>query len=168
MRYFLSFFVAVSFLFNVVLIANAHEYQAGDLIIEHPVIPATVRAAPVAAGYLKIINGTSETERLLAVKTSFSEKSQIHTMEVSEGVMRMRPLADGIEIPAGETVVLKQGGLHLMFMKLREQMEVGQLREVTLTFENAGDIDIKMLVLDPSDIQEDDEQDHSSHSGHTH
>jgi copper(I)-binding protein len=36
-------------------------------------------------------------------------------MSVVDGIMKMRPLPDRIEIPAGETVELKPGDLHVMF-----------------------------------------------------
>ena len=57
--------------------------------------------------------------------------------------MKMRPLGDGLEIPAGGSAKLQTGGNHLMFMKLREPMEVGQLRWVILEFEKAGKIQIE-------------------------
>jgi len=144
----------------------AHDYKVGNLVIDHPVIPATVKAAPVAAGYLTIKNTGKEDDRLVSISANFSGKQEIHTMTMIDGIMRMRPLKDGIEIPAGEKAVLKTGGDHLMFMKLNEQMEAGQLRKVTLVFEKAGSVDVEMLVVDMSDMG-DDEHDHSNHSGHT-
>ena len=147
----------------------AHDYKVGDLVIEHPHIPATVKSAPVAAGYLTIKNNGSQADRLVSVKAGFSAKQQIHTMTMVEGVMRMRPLKDGVEIPAGEEIALKQGGNHLMFMKLSEQMQVGEMRDVTLVFEKAGEVKIGMMVIDPADMdgQKESSEDHSNHSGHT-
>jgi len=54
----------------------------------------------------------------------------------------------------------------LMFMKLNEQMEAGQMRKVTLKFEKAGELDVEMIVVDMNDLGEE-TQDHSNHSGHT-
>jgi len=146
--------------------AHAHDYKVGDLVIDHPVIPATVKAAPVAAGYLTIKNTGTQDDRLVSISSNFSGKQEIHTMTMVDGIMRMRPLKDGIEIPAGEEAVLKTGGDHLMFMQLDEQMEAGQLRKVTLVFEKAGSVDVEMLVVDMTDLGEAD-HDHSNHSGHT-
>lgn len=150
--------------------AFAHDYNIGDLVIEHPHIPATVKAAPVAAGYLTIKNNGSQADRLLSVSSGFSEKQQIHTMTLIEGVMRMRPLKEGIEIPAGGEVSLQKGGNHLMFMKLSEQMQAGELRDVVLSFEKAGELKVGMIVIDPADLEDDEEKasdDHSNHSGHS-
>ena len=153
-----------------VTLSHAHDFKHGDLVIDHSVIPATVASAPVAAGYMKITNNGTEADRLVSFETNFTGKESIHTMKMIDGVMKMRPLENGLEIPAGETVVLKRGGFHLMFMQLQEQMEAGQLREVVLNFERAGEVKVEMLVLDPADM-EGDEMDHSNHgdhSGHSH
>ncbi len=147
------------------VLASAHEYKVGDLIIDHPLIPATVKAAPVAAGYLTIKNNGTEADKLIRVEAGFSAKQQIHTMRMVDGVMRMRPLKEGVVIPAGGEATLQRGGNHLMFMKLSEQMQAGELRDVTLVFEKAGEIKIGMIVIDPADL--DDDEDHSNHSGHS-
>ncbi len=157
-------------IFSVFLVTStafAHDYTIGKLIIGHPHIPATVKAAPVAAGYVIIVNTGDEADRLVEVKADFSAKQQLHTMKVVDGIVRMRPLKNGITIPANSKVKLKQGGDHIMFMQLNEQMEAGQLRDVTLVFEKAGPVKVGMIVLDPEDLEEDDSEDHSDHSGHT-
>ena len=169
MRFFLTLSAAVYAVVVATFATIAHEYQAGALLIEHPVIPSTVRSAPVAAGYLKITNSGNEPERLNSVRTEISVKSSIHEMKMVDGVMKMRPITGGLEIPAGATITLKKGGNHLMFMKLHEQMETGQSHKVVLTFEKAGDVEVEMLVVDPADLGDGDEkEDGSSHSEHTH
>lgn len=166
MKQFYSIISSIFLVLAASLSAFAHDYKIGNLVIDHPVIPATVKAAPVAAGYLKIKNNGAEADRLVSVSANFSAKQQIHTMTMIDGVMRMRPLKDGVEIPAGGEATLRAGGDHLMFMKLNEQMEAGQLRKVTLVFEKAGSLDIEMIVVDMNDMGEA-KEDHSNHSGHT-
>jgi copper(I)-binding protein len=67
-------------------------------------------------------------------------------MKMEQGVMKMRPLAAGLEIRPGETVELKPGSYHVMFMALKEPLEKGQRKTVTLEFEKAGKIDIEFAV----------------------
>ena len=168
MKLFFSAIFTIVFAVVMTVSALAHDYEIGNLVISLPHIPATVKSAPVAAGYLAIKNNGTEGDRLISVSASFSKKQQLHTMTLVEGVMRMRPLKDGIEIPAGGEITLKKGGDHLMFMKLSEQMQAGELREVTLSFEKAGEIKIGMIVVDPEDLEgEDSSDDHSNHSGHS-
>ena len=103
----------------------------------------------VTAGFVTITNSAATHDRLLRISTDFAGKSELHTMSMDNGVMKMRPLADGIIIPAGESITLKPGGLHLMFMKLEEEPQMGERRDITFFFENAGEItlaaDVRMI-----------------------
>ena len=60
--------------------------------------------------------------------------------------MKMRQLVDGLEIPAGETVVLAPGGFHIMFMGLTQAFVEGESVAVTLTFEKAGSVEVLLPV----------------------
>ena len=140
----------------------AGEVKFGDLIIKDPKIRATIASAPVSAGYLVVENTGYKAERLISVSVDFAQKSEIHTMEMSNGVMKMRPISEGLEIPATSEVHLKTGGNHLMFMKLNEPVEIGQIHEVTLTFETAGVLTLKMPVVSARDLK------NEPHSGHSH
>lgn len=166
MRFLFSAIVLCSMILLASFAVQAHDYKTGDLHIKHPRVVSPLPGAKVTAGYLEITNLGSEAERLLSVSADFAGKSEVHTMTMEDGIMKMRPLIDGIEIPAGETVVLKRGGLHLMFMKLQEEIDHGKLHPVTLTFEKAGKVEVELFVVDPSEIQEEaEEHDHSGHSG---
>ena len=152
MKRFILIILSVIFKFSVASFAIADDYKFGDLIIEHPIIAATIKSAPVAAGYLTIFNKGTQADRLVSVSANFSKKQQLHTMTMVEGVMRMRQLKDGVEIPADGQITFQKGGDHLMFMKLFEQMQVGEMRDVILIFEKAGEVKIKMTVIDPVDL----------------
>ena len=125
--------------------ATAHEYRVGAIVIDHPTITATPAAAPVAGGYLRIAN-TGETDDVLVsieVDPLRAPMVQLHQMEMDGGVMRMSEVAGGIPIPAGETVAFERGGLHVMFMQLpRGFDEVGDTLPATLTFRDAGPVDV--------------------------
>ena len=54
---------------------------------------------------------------------------------------------------AGETVTLKPGGYHVMFMQMKEQLQPDTKRTITLQFEKAGTIDVDADVLDPAKLQ---------------
>ena len=155
--------------------ASAHEYQSGDLVIKQPRVSAPLPGAKISAGYLVIRNTGDTTERLLGVSAGFAKRSELHTMNIVDGVARMRPLADGIEIPPGKTIRLERGGLHLMFMNVSDELKAGKLRSVKLMFEKAGTIEVDMLVFDPTrqDNNDGEASDHSAdgssdHSNHNH
>ena len=54
---------------------------------------------------------------------------------------------DGLIIKPGETVELKPGGLHLMYMDLRERPLIGRTVRTTLMFEKAGKVDVDIPVM---------------------
>ena len=132
--------------------AFAHEFKVGDLKIDHPHARATVAGAPVSGGYMTITNMGDEDDRLVSASTDFAGKTEIHEMAMDGDVMKMRQLADGLTIPAGETIILKPGGLHIMFMGLKEQLKKDEKRKATLTFEKSGTIEVNFAVEDTMTI----------------
>lgn len=136
--------IAVTML--LVVAAFAQDYKLGALEIVHPRARATMPGAPVSGGYMVIRNTGSEADRLIAGAADFAGKVEIHEMKMDGDIMKMREVEGGLEIPAGGEVTLKPGGYHVMFMKLGEQLEEGQQRKVTLTFEKAGTIEVDFNV----------------------
>jgi copper(I)-binding protein len=126
--------------------AQAHEYKLGALAIDHPWSRETPAAAPVAGGFMKLENTGTAADRLLAVEAAASQKVEIHEMAVVDGVMRMRPLDQGVAIPAGGKVELKPGGYHVMFIGLKASFKKGDVVKGTLVFEKAGRIDVDFNV----------------------
>lgn len=124
----------------------AHEFKVGDLEIEHPWSRATPMGAKVAGGYFTIINKGSAPDRLLSISSDISEKAELHEMGVKDGVMTMRPVSGGLEVPAGGKVALAPGGYHLMFVGLKRQPKQGEKFGATLTFERAGTVDVEFAV----------------------
>jgi copper(I)-binding protein len=125
----------------------AHEFKLGDLEIIHPWSRATPQGAAVAAGYLTIENHGSEADRLVSATGEIASVTQVHEMAVdAKGVMTMKELANGLEIPAGGEVTLKPGSYHIMFMKLKEPAVEGNSFKGTLTFEKAGTVDVEYSV----------------------
>ena len=140
--------------------ASAHEFKLGDLTIGHPWSRATLPGAKVAAGYLTVQNAGSAPDRLVSVTAGIAGKGEIHEMTVKDGVMNMRPLAEGIEIPAGGEVKLEPGSDHLMFKQLKAPAVEGVKFPGTLTFEKAGTVEVEFAVEKAGG-----EADHSAHGG---
>ncbi|MDF3854118.1 DUF1775 domain-containing protein [Paracoccus pantotrophus] len=117
----------------------------GDLALSGGFSRATPPGAPVAGGFLTIANGGDE-DRLVAAHADFAGRTEIHEMAMEGEVMRMRELPDGLAIPAGATVELKPGGYHLMFMELKQPLVEGEMVNVTLSFEKAGEVSLPLAV----------------------
>ncbi len=123
------------------------EHQVGDLMLKAPFARATLPNQPVAGAFLTITNTGSEDDVLIAVSAPFAERGEVHEMAMDGDTMKMRELADGLVIPAGETVELKPGGYHLMFMKVQYPLIEGEMFEATLEFEKAGNVTVPFSIL---------------------
>ena len=136
----------------IVTPAFAHNgvIHLGPINISVPFTRATLPNAPVGGGFLTLENTGAEADRLVSATSSVAKDTQIHEMSMEGEVMKMRAFADGIAIPAGETVVLSPGGFHLMFMGLNQPFVEGQTVTVTLTFEKAGTVEVPLPVLAPA------------------
>jgi uncharacterized protein YcnI len=141
--------------------AAAGAVTVGDLEISGAFTRATLPGAPVGGGFLTIANTGAEDDRLVGAAAAFAGEAQLHEMAIENDVMKMRELPDGIPVPAGETVTLEPGGLHMMFMGLKEPLVEGSQVPVTLTFEKAGTIEVMLSVAAPG-------ADSSAHGAHNH
>ena len=145
-----------------VLSHGGDDVTVGDLTFSGAFTRATLPNAPVGGGYVTITNNGDEADRLVAAESLFSPDVQIHEMAVVDDVMQMSELPDGLEIPAGESVTLAPGGLHLMFMHIAQPFVEGETVPVTLTFEKAGTVEIELAV---EAFGASGAQDHSGHEG---
>lgn len=143
---------------------NHGHTRIGNLTIMHPQIRATPESAPVSAGYLVILNNGPKDDRLVSASADFAGMTQLHRMEVVDGIARMRPQNGGIVIPSGEEIRLENGGLHIMFMRLKEPMLADETRNVVLTFEKAGEVELEMKVIAVGDNENHSNHEHDNHS----
>ncbi len=127
---------------------HGHNVVAGDLVISHARTVATAPGAPVAGGYMAIKNNSDQIENLLGASASFSGKVSIHETTMDQGVMKMRALVGGIEIPAGQSVELTPQGYHLMFTELKKSLDAEQSANVVLHFELAGDVEVPLTITE--------------------
>lgn len=110
------------------------------------------RNSPMAAAngafYMTITNQTGTDDQLIGAAAEVCSVVELHEMYMKENeVMGMRQVEGGvIDIPDGETVELKVGGLHVMCLDKTEAFEIGDEIVVTLTFANAGDMDVTAVI----------------------
>jgi copper(I)-binding protein len=126
--------------------AGSATFKLGDLTVTSPWTRATPGGAKIAGGYLKITNNGTLVDRFAGAKSDATDHVEIHEMSMSDGVMKMRPLPNGLEIKPGETVELKSGGYHLMFMDLKQPLKAGDAFKATLQFEKAGPLEVNFSV----------------------
>lgn len=143
-RLFLAAFVA---LLAVPLPSLAHGYKLGAIDIGHPWARPTAPGQPNGGGYLKLTNGGA-ADKLVSARSDVAASVELHSMGMDGNVMRMRQV-DAIELPAGQVVELKPGGLHIMFNGLKAPLKEGDSFPVKLTFEKAGEVTVDVKVGAP-------------------
>ncbi|HEY9211540.1 MAG TPA: copper chaperone PCu(A)C [Ancylobacter sp.] len=138
--------LAIALTLFAALPASAHDYKIGNLEIAHPWARMTPAGAKVGGGYLVIENEGAEPDRLVSATSDVSDRVEIHEMSVKDGIMTMRMLADGVEVPAKGKVALAPGGYHLMMMGLKKPLVEGERFKGTLTFAKAGTLNVEFAV----------------------
>lgn len=119
--------------------------QTAAPVVEAAWARPTVQGQSGGGAFLRITGGAA-ADRLLSAAAPVARSTELHTMEMDGNVMRMRPVA-GIAVPAGQTVELKPGGLHLMFSGLTQPLKTGTTFPLTLRFERAGDVKVDVKVM---------------------
>lgn len=112
--------------------------------IEGAYTRATVPGQQVAGGFMKIEN-KGAADQLVSASSPVAGEVQLHEMAMDGNVMKMRQVKD-IPVPAGGSVELKPGGLHLMFMNIKAPLAAGETVPVKLKFAKAGEVEVKMPV----------------------
>jgi copper(I)-binding protein len=123
----------------------AADKMVGKIHVIQPWSRATPKGARVGGGYMTIRNMGNTADRLVAVTSAIAGRVEIHEMKMDKGIMRMRPLAKGLEIPPGKSVELKPGGYHIMFLDLKKPITEGGVFMATIAFEKAGEVQIEFV-----------------------
>lgn len=125
------------------LTAAVASAQTGQLAVDNAWARATPGKSDIGAAYVTIHSPTAD--RLVAASTPVAKKAELHTMEMSGMVMKMRPISS-IDIPAGQSVSLAPGGMHIMLMGLKQPLKAGQSFPLSLTFAKAGTRTVNVAV----------------------
>lgn len=126
--------------------AAAADAAGGDITIVEPWSRATAPGAANGAGFVTIRNAGDRPDRLVSATSPRAARVEIHSTEMEGGVMRMRVLPAGLEIPAKGEARLASGGAHLMLVGLRTPLAAGERVPVTLRFARAGDMPVEFSV----------------------
>jgi copper(I)-binding protein len=102
-----------------------------------------------AAVYLTIANTGEGSDRLVAVDTAQGQAT-LHSTSSADGIARMRPLPDGLEIGPRSTVELRPGGAHVMLTGLSQRPPTGASIALNLNFERSGKRPIAIRVVPAS------------------
>lgn len=118
---------------------------ADAIEVDHVWARASTMVSKAGAAFLTITNKSDVDDKLIGAKASVSKKTEIHTHIHDNGIMKMRKM-DFISVPANDTIKLKPGGDHVMFMGLNQPLAENSQFPVTLIFEKAGEKTVVVSV----------------------
>lgn len=120
---------------------------AGEIMVSDPYVRSATPSAKSGAAFLTLMNHGATDDVLIGASTEVAKRVELHThREISDGVMQMVEIEGGIPVPAGGMAELKRGGMHIMMMGLNKALEQDTEITVTLTFENAGEMEVQVPV----------------------
>jgi len=108
-------------------------------------IPQPPPGAEVAAAYFTVRNIGHEPAVLVGIDSPLAAAAMLHESSVLAGESRMRPV-ERLVIPAGGSVTLKPGGLHVMLHELASALAAGQRVPLVLHFAGGKEIRVAAQV----------------------
>lgn len=116
--------------------------------------------ATVAAGYMHLMNHTTQPETLVGARAEGVERIEIHDMVEVDGVMQMRPVEGGVPLAVDGMAAFQPGGRHLMFFGVSRSWAEGETVPVTLVFESGAEVAVEFRIGTPAEAEGSDEHAH--------
>lgn len=138
--------IATAALAAGLMIGTAASALASDITATDAWARARIPDARAGGAYVTLTNTGAAPDALIAAASPVADVVEIHTHRHVDGVMRMEQVEE-IPLPAGETVTLQPGGLHIMLIGLREPLAEGKHFPVTLTFRTAPAVTVDVTVM---------------------
>jgi copper(I)-binding protein len=117
-----------------------------DIAVGEAWAGASAPGQKVGAAYFTVSNRGGGADRLLSVISDAGSAASLHNSSVQEGIARMRPLPEGLEIAGGASAVFAPGGNHVMLTGLKQPLAAGQTIGLTLRFERSGERQVRAAV----------------------
>ncbi len=106
------------------------------------VIDPYVRAMPpgqkVTGAFLSLKNDSDSDRALVRAESDVAKNVELHEHVHKDGMMQMREV-EKIDIAKGSTTALKPGGLHIMLIGLTRALNVGDIVDIKLIFDDGSE-----------------------------
>lgn len=132
------------------LLALAAAPALAQVAVRDAWVRATVPGQKSTGAFLQITDAAGG--RIVEARSPVAGVVELHQMAMEGTTMRMRAVA-AIDLPAGRTVELKPGGLHVMLMDLKQPLAAGDSVALTLVVEGKSarreTVEVKATVRAP-------------------
>jgi len=123
---------------------STSSYAASVKVME-PYARAVPPGQPNSAAFMVLINDSDKDRALVDARSNISKTVELHTHKKEDGMMRMRRI-DRISVKAGSQTILKPGGLHVMFIGLKQQLKEGDTVDLELIFDDGSTVKLMIPV----------------------
>jgi periplasmic copper chaperone A len=128
------------------ILALTRAVLASDVMV----IGAFARASAVSNAtsgvvYMTLTNHGATPDKLVSITTPVAGIAMLHESKEDGGVATMMDMS-GLDIPAGGSVEMKPGGIHIMLMGLKAPLKKGDTLKLTLSFEHAGNVEVEAKI----------------------
>lgn len=103
----------------LILLLTLAPFSLAELVVSENYIRKPIPGRSMSAAFMAISNISKQDVIVTKASIEGARSVEIHTHSHKDGVMRMRQIHE-LLIPAGETVELKPGGLHLMVFGIKD------------------------------------------------
>jgi copper(I)-binding protein len=117
------------------LAAPAAFAQSTSVKVENAWARASAPGQKAGSVYVDLTSASDAA--LVAARSPLAARAELHSMSTEGGVMRMRALPR-VELPAGRTVKLAPGGMHVMLVDLKQPLKAGDKVPLTLSVQSSG------------------------------
>lgn len=124
---------------------------ASAITVRDAWVHAIAGSSGITGAFMIIENSGGAADRLLSagVSAEIAGAVEIHETTVGEDqAMRMRPV-EGVDVPAGGSVKLEPGGIHLMLLDMKRDLTPGGALTLTLTFASGVQLEVSASVRAP-------------------
>lgn len=122
--------------------------QSGPVTVTDQWVKAIpdIKESTMTGAFGKLTNNSDKAITIVSAKNSISEHTELHETVMVDGAMKMREVADGFTIEAGQTRELKPGSDHVMIMKMTKPLAVGQEMKITLQTKDNQTIEFPVVA----------------------
>ncbi|MDP3743824.1 MAG: copper chaperone PCu(A)C [Methylotenera sp.] len=117
--------------------------EKNDVSVKNAWVRPTNAGQEVGAAYMTLTS--KQNVNLVHAESDVTKSVEIHSMDMQNGVMKMRML-ETLPLAAGKPFQLAPGGFHLMLFDLKKPLSEGEQVNFTLTFKRQNNIEFKQQV----------------------
>lgn len=118
---------------SMVLLLSLSNIAQAEVTISDAWVRATAPGQKVGAAYMTL--QSPQAAKLVYAETKSADEVEIHSMSMTNGIMKMRKL-DVLNLQPNKPEKLAPGGFHLMLFGLKAPLKAGDKVTLTLCFKD--------------------------------